>query len=186
MTKKKDPSQLKKRGAKEEIMNNEVLYTLLSEVTEMNQLTGKARLLISNTIKNTLGNSRHAYAPRKIILGIVKINKEISLDTIRKSINGTELFQKFAFSPESVKKYKRVTIAVIKVLLEALNSGVPILKEQPNASDYLDAEEAKELSHKIRDGKTRFEMIELLLNGMPEEEIGDYLQELLNNYGTTE
>lgn len=158
MTKKKASEDKKKAGRKQEIKDNFDLFCLFKEVKAMNELSGKCRLVISGTIKAIMGGTKEAYAPRKIF-HIIQNESKISTESVKHRIEGNEIFGRFSYSDESVKKYKRVVLAVIQALEEELAKGTPLLKSDPDAHKYLNADEALELRTMISDGRTKEELV---------------------------
>lgn len=158
MTKKKNPEELKKAGKKEIIVDNGILLCLFKEVRKMEDLTGKCRLVISDTIKEIMNGTKEAYAPRKIF-HIIQNESRISKATIKKRIEGNEIFGRFSYSDESVKKYKRVVLAVIEALEEELRNDTQLVKCETKSDEYLTAVQAQNLRDMISEGKTKHELI---------------------------
>lgn len=131
MTKKKDPSEYKKRGKPEEVIDNSDLRSALAGVKHLNQLTAKAHQIIKDSILNVKRQGQRRGFVTKNILVMLTMIGEIKRDNVKKLLDESELFDGDDYQRTSVDDYKRVLKNASIKLTEMINSNDPIRVDLP-------------------------------------------------------
>ncbi|KPA08515.1 hypothetical protein [Pantoea agglomerans] len=159
MTKKKEQHELKKRGRKETVHQNNDLRSHLAGVKNLNQLTSAAQNIIKEHIDAmTKSKSSKKGMVKKNILILLTIIGDISLAKTKETIDKNELFEGDDYSKSRVNDYKIVLTGVSKDLWAMYENGKPIRTDDPRGGEYLTGEELFNLNRLIESNPTKKEL----------------------------
>ncbi|EAM8585782.1 MULTISPECIES: hypothetical protein [Enterobacteriaceae] len=163
MTKKKEPHELKPRGRKEKVHQNNDLRSHLAGVKNLNQLTSAAQNVIKKHIR-TLTESKGSKKGMvtKNILILLTMMGDISKDKTKSMLDSSELFEGNNYSKSRVNDYKKVLTGVSKELWGMFKDGTPIRTDDPKGGEYLTGEELYKLTHLLESNPTKKELSDLI------------------------
>lgn len=163
MTKKKEPHELKLRGRKEKIHQNNDLRSHLAGVKNLNKLTSAAQNVIKKHIR-TLTESKGSKKGMvtKNILILLTMMGDISKDKTKAILDSSELFEGNDYSKSRVNDYKKVLTGVSKELWGMFENGTPIRTDDPKGGEYLTGEELYNLTRLIDSNPTKKELLEFI------------------------
>lgn len=168
MTKKKEPHELKKRGRKETVHQNNDLRSHLAGVKNLNQLTAAARKVIQDAIAElTEAKGSKKGMVRKNILFLITSLGDISLAKMKKLLDESPLFDKDNYGESRVKEYKAVVTTVSKALSEMIESRIPVRVDDPRGKEYLTGEELYEITKVLEKNPTKQELFDLIQKIVP-------------------
>ncbi|WET16300.1 hypothetical protein P2W49_07205 [Yersinia intermedia] len=135
MTKKKELHELKPRGRKEKVHQNNDLRSHLAGVRNLNQLTAAARKVIQDAIAElTEAKGSKKGMVRKNILFLITSLGDISLAKMKILLDESPLFDNDNYGESRVKEYKAVVTTVSKALSEMMESGIPVRVDDPRGA----------------------------------------------------
>lgn len=159
MTKKKEPHELKKRGRKEAVHQNNDLRSHLAGVKNLNQLTSAAQNIIKEHIDAmTKSKSSKKGMVKKNILILLTILGDISLAKTKETLDKNELFEGNDYSRSRVNDYKIVLTGVSKDLWAMYENDKPIRTDDPRGGEYLTGVELFNLTRLIESNPTKKEL----------------------------
>ncbi len=163
MTKKKEPHELKPRGRKEKVHQNNDLRSHLAGVKNLNQLTSAAQNVIKKHINNMTKSkgSRKGMVKKNILILLTMIG-DISIVRIKAILDSSELFEGNNYSKSRVNDYKKVLTDVSKELWGMFENGTPIRTDDPKGGEYLTGEELYNLTRLIERNPTKKELSDLI------------------------
>lgn len=163
MTKKKEAHELKKRGRKEVIHQNNDLRSHLAGVKNLNQLTSAAQNVIKKHI-DTLTQSKGSKKGmiKKNILSLLTMMGDISLEKTKAQLDSSELFEGEDYCKSRVNDYKLVLTGVSKELWAMYVNGTPIRTDDPRGGQYLTGEELFNLTRLIESNPTKKELSDFI------------------------
>lgn len=163
MTKKKEPHELKKRGRKETVHQNNDLRSHLAGVKNLNQLTSAAQKVIKKHIDNmTASKGSKKGMVKKNILFLLTMMGDISLDKTKLLLDRCEQFEGNDYSKSRVNDYKVVLTGVSKELWEMYENGLPIRTDDPRGGEFLNGEELYNLNRLIESNPTKKELYDFI------------------------
>lgn len=163
MTKKKEPHELKKRGRKETVHQNNDLRSHLAGVKNLNQLTSAAQKVFKKHIDNmTASKGSKKGMVKKNILFLLTMMGDISLDKTKLLLDRCEQFEGNDYSKSRVNDYKVVLTGVSKELWEMYENGLPIRTDDPRGGEFLNGEELYNLNRLIESNPTKKELYDFI------------------------
>lgn len=159
MTKKKEPHELKKRGRKEAVHQNNDLRSHLAGVKNLNQLTSAAQNIIKEHIDamTKSKNSKKGMVKKNILI-LLTIIGDISLAKTKEILDKNELFEGNDYSKSRVNDYKIVLTGVSKDLWAMYENDKPIRTDDPRGGEYLTGGELFNLTRLIESNPTKKEL----------------------------
>jgi len=163
MTKKKEAHELKKRGRKEVIHQNNDLRSHLAGVKNLNQLTSAGQNVIKKHI-DTLTQSKGSKKGmiKKNILSLLTMMGDISLEKTKAQLDSSELFEGEDYCKSRVNDYKLVLTGVSKELWAMYVNGTPIRTDDPRGGQYLTGEELFNLTRLIESNPNKKELSDVI------------------------
>jgi hypothetical protein len=159
MTKKKESHELKSRGRKETVHQNNDLRSHLAGVKNLNQLTSAAQKVITNHISAmTESKGSRKGMVKKNILILLTLLGDISIVKTKDILDSHELFEGNDYSKSRVNDYKKVLTGVSKELWGMFENGIPIRTDDPKGGEYLTGEEFYELTRLLASNPTKKEL----------------------------
>ncbi|WP_446030034.1 hypothetical protein [Lelliottia amnigena] len=168
MTKKKEPHELKPRGRKEKVHQNNDLRSHLAGVKNLNQLTSAAQKVIKKHIDNmTKSKGSRKGMVKKNILILLTMMGDISLAKTKAILDDSDLFDGDDYSKSRVNDYKKVLTGVSKDLWAMFENGTPIRTDDPKGGEYLTGEESYKLTRLLESNPTKKEILDLIIKIYP-------------------
>lgn len=163
MTKKKEPHELKTRGRKEKIHQNNDLRSHFAGVKNLNQLTSAAQNVIKKHIEimTKLKRSKKGMVKKNILI-LLTLMGDISKDKTKAILDSNELFEGNNYSKSRVNDYKKVLTNVSKELWEMFENGIPIRIDDPKGGEYLTGEEFYKITRLLESNPTKKELSDLI------------------------
>lgn len=163
MTKKKEPHELKKRGRKETVHQNNDLRSHLAGVKNLNQLTSAAQNVIKERIDAMTKSKRSKKGMvKKNILLLLTMMGDISVTKTKAILDTSEHFEGDDYSKSRVNDYKIVLTDVSKDLWAMYVNGTPIRTDDPRGGEYLTGEELYNLNRFIESNPTKKQLSEFI------------------------
>ncbi len=163
MTKKKEPHELKKRGRKETVHQNNDLRSHLAGVKNLNQLTSAAQNVIKERIDAMTKSKRSKKGMvKKNILLLLTMMGDISVAKTKAILDTSELFEGDDYSKSRVNDYKIVLTGVSQDLWAMYVNGIPIRTDDPQGGEYLTGEELYNLTRLIESNPTKKQLSEFI------------------------
>jgi len=163
MTKKKEPHELKKRGRKETVHQNNDLRSHLAGVKNLNQLTSAAQNVIKERIDAMTKSKRSKKGMvKKNILLLLTMMGDISVAKTKAILDTSELFEGDDYSKSRVNDYKIVLTGVSQDLWAMYVNGTPIRTDDPQGGEYLTGEELYNLTRLIESNPTKKQLSEFI------------------------
>jgi len=163
MTKKKEPHELKKRGRKETVHQNNDLRSHLAGVKNLNQLTSAAQNVIKEHIDAMTKSKRSKKGMvKKNILLLLTMMADISIAKTKAILDISEFFEGDDYSKSRVNDYKIVLTGVSQDLWAMYVNGTPIRTDDPRGGEYLTGEELYNLTRLIESNPTKKQLSEFI------------------------
>ncbi|HED2752178.1 hypothetical protein [Klebsiella michiganensis] len=163
MTKKKEPHELKKRGRKETVHQNNDVRSHLAGVKNLNQLTSAAQNVIKKHIDAmTKSKGSKKGMVKKNLLILLTMMGDISVAKTKAILDTSELFEGDDYSKSRVNDYKIVLTGVSQELWAMYVNGTPIRTDDPRGGEYLTGEELFNLTRLIESNPTKKEISDFI------------------------
>lgn len=163
MTKKKEPHELKKRGRKETVHQNNDLRSHLAGVKNLNQLTSAAQSVIKEHIDAmTKSKGSKKGMVKKNILILLTMMGDISVAKTKAILDSNELFEGDNYSKSRVNDYEVVLTGVSQELRTMYVNGTSIRTDDPLGGEFLNGEELYNLTRLIESNPTKKELYDFI------------------------
>lgn len=151
-------------AGKEVVTSNDELRSIIATFTSYrHDLTNEAKGIIRNAIDDAMPGSRNTYSGEKIFFLLCRI-PEFSRASVKYWCDnwcGTHPGEPI-MGDESVRKYKKVCVAVADALLEADKQGVKLIRHKEEGKTYMLDFQQHQLIELVKDGTAIEDMIQYL------------------------